>query len=160
MKTPYNITASTEWNRHSFVFEATATANSPTIANQGARFDIQGLPANQNLWLANLEIAPYDPGFSGLTRSDLLTNKTDVAKTVDCPTQLSNPGLCSSYYIFPEATVAVWPISVSPRSGRIVFIQNITLPDSDGDGIADSQDKCPNTVKGLEVNTKGCSLLD
>jgi hypothetical protein len=160
MKTPYNITASTEWNRHSFVFEATATANSPTIANQGARFDIQGLPANQNLWIANLEIAPYDPGFLGLTPTDLLVNKTDVAKTVDCPTKLSNPGLCSSYYIFPEATVAVWPISVSPRSGRIVFIQNITLPDSDGDGIADSQDKCPNTVKGLEVNTKGCSLLD
>ncbi|MDP3334170.1 MAG: right-handed parallel beta-helix repeat-containing protein [Methylococcaceae bacterium] len=157
MKVPYNITPSTDWKRHSFIFEATATANNPAIANQGARFDFVGLATNQDLWIANIEIVPYD---SVLTRTDLLVNKTDVDKTVDCPTKLTDPGLCSQYHVFPEANVAVWPISVPPRSGRIVFTQKTTLHDSDNDGVADSQDNCAGTASGLAVNGKGCSLVD
>lgn len=157
MKAPYNITPSTDWKRHSFIFEATATANNPAIANQRARFDFDGLAANQDLWIANIEIVPYD---SVLTRTDLLVNKTDVDKTVDCPTKLTDPGLCSQYHVFPEANVAVWPISVPPRSGRIVFTQKTALHDSDNDGVADSQDNCAGTASGLAVNGKGCSLVD
>lgn len=160
MMAPYKFSTSNSWQRHSFIFEATATASSTTINDQGARFDIQGLPAPQSLWIANLEITPFDPGILGPTRSDLLINKTEVDKTIDCPTRLSDSGLCSHYFIFPEATAAIWPMSVPPRSGRIVFTQNITLLDADGDGIADSQDNCPGTVDGLAVNGRGCSLVD
>jgi parallel beta-helix repeat protein len=151
---------STEWERHSFVFEATDTAADPATNAQSARFDIDGLPAGQSLWIANLEIAPFDFGVFGPTTSELLVNTTDLYKAMDCPTLRRNPGLCSNYVTFPEGTVAVWPISVAPRSGRIVFTQNLALLDSDGDGIANSQDKCSNTIKGLEVNGRGCSLLD
>ena len=159
MKDPPIFASSTEWKRHSFVFEATDTAANPTINDQGARFDFAATE-EVSMWIANLEIAPFDLGVIGPTRSDLLVNITDVDKTMDCPTRLSNPLLCSSYVLFPEATVAVWPISVSPRSGRIVFTQNITLLDSDEDGIANSQDECAHTVKGLAVNGRGCSLTD
>ncbi len=159
MKTVYKFIAPTDWERHSFVFQATATS-SLTIVNQGARFDIQGLPSNKHLWIANFEIAPYDPGFLGPTRTDLLANKTDEDKSMDCPVQSSDPNLCSHYFIFPEATPATWPVTVPPRKGRIVFTQNITLLDSDRDGIADSQDQCAGTAEGLAVNGKGCSLLD
>ncbi|MCD2448863.1 right-handed parallel beta-helix repeat-containing protein [Methylicorpusculum oleiharenae] len=156
----YKFSSSTEWKRHSFIFEANETASSITVADQGARFDIQGLPAKQSLRIANLEIVPFDPGTLGPTHTNLLVNKTDVDKALDCPTRLSNSKLCSHYFIFPEATAAVWPISVPPRSGRIVFTQNITLIDTDGDGIADSQDQCPGSATGLAVNCKGCSLFD
>jgi len=158
-KTP-RYASSTEWERHSFVFEATDTAANPATNAQSARFDIAGISAGQSLWIANLEIAPFDQGVFGPTRSELLANVTDIDKAMDCPTLLSNPGLCSNYVTFPEGTVAVWPISVPPRSGRIVFTQNLTLLDSDGDGIADPQDECQYTVKGLAVNGKGCSLTD
>ncbi len=157
---PSRFTISDQWKRHSFVFEASVTAADPTQPNQGTRFDIAGIPAGLNVWMANVEIAPFDPGISGSTKSDMLVNITDMQKTIDCPTRLSNPDLCSSYVDFPEAIATTWPISVPPRSGKIVFTQNMTLLDSDGDGVADSQDKCPSTVKGLEVNTKGCSLTD
>lgn len=160
MKDPIRLPASTEWERHSFIFEATGTASSPTIKELGARFDINGLPANQNLWLANLEIANYNPGTLGPTITDLLVNTTDAIKTMDCPTRLNNPSLCSNFVIFPEASVAVWPILVPPRSGRIVFTQNFSLLDTDSDGIADSQDDCTQTINGQVVNGRGCSLAD
>ncbi|MCJ7541679.1 MAG: OmpA family protein, partial [Desulfobacterales bacterium] len=31
-------------------------------------------------------------------------------------------------------------------------------PDSDGDGVVDSKDKCPDTPKGVAVNSSGCPL--
>jgi predicted small lipoprotein YifL len=31
-----------------------------------------------------------------------------------------------------------------------------TIPDSDGDGVPDDIDKCPNTPKGVKVNAIGC----
>ena len=31
-----------------------------------------------------------------------------------------------------------------------------TIPDSDGDGVPDDVDKCPNTPKGVKVNATGC----
>lgn len=31
------------------------------------------------------------------------------------------------------------------------------VADSDRDGIADSEDKCPDTPKGIKVDAKGCS---
>lgn len=33
-------------------------------------------------------------------------------------------------------------------------------PDSDGDGIADSKDKCPNTARGVKVNAYGCAISE
>jgi len=160
MQVPALFSTSQNWQRHSFVFQATASAANPTINDQGARFDIEGIQTGQSLWVANLEIRPFDPGVVGLSRSDLLVNITDTYTTIDCPIQLTNPGLCSSYVSFPEGVATIWPISVPPRSGRIVFTQNLNLPDTDSDGIADSQDDCPGTLKGLEVNGRGCSLFD
>ena len=154
------VTMSSQWQRHSYIFEANTTAANPNLPNQGARLDITKIPTGIEVWVANIEIAPFDPGVFGLPQSNMLVNTTDFPKMTDCPTQLSNPGMCSNYVTFPEGTVATWPISVPPRSGKIVFTQNLSLVDTDNDGVADSQDNCNYTTPGLEVNTKGCSLTD
>jgi Right handed beta helix region len=157
---PYPMPFSADWTRYSFIFEAAVTAANPTLNDQGARFDLDGLPNGQNIWVANLEIVSFDPGVFGTPQSDLLVNDTEIDKSIDCPTRSTNPSLCSNFVRFPEGVAAVWPVSVPPRSGRIVFTQNLSLLDSDGDGISDSQDQCKNTVQGLSVNRSGCSLTD
>jgi parallel beta-helix repeat protein len=159
-KDTHRFIATTGWNRYSFIFEATDNAANPLVNNQGARFDISGLPSGKSLWITNLELMQFDLGTLGTPRTDMLVNSTDINKTIDCPTRASNPSLCTNFVVFPESTVAVWPVSVPPRSGRIVFTQNFKLLDTDSDGIANSQDQCSNTGKGLTVNGKGCSLSD
>jgi parallel beta-helix repeat protein len=159
IKDPPKFTTSTEWKRHAFIFEAKETASNPTLNDQGARFDI-GVPSGLDVWVANLEIVPFDFGVIGPSQSSMLVNTSDVDKQIDCPTRRTTPSLCSSFVIFPEAKVATWPLSVPPRSGRIVFTQNLSLLDSDGDTIADPQDSCPSTLKESVVNAEGCSLAD
>jgi len=45
---------------------------------------------------------------------------------------------------------------------QVFFIPDITskldksIPDKDGDGVPDSEDKCPDTCTGLKVNNQGC----
>ncbi len=36
--------------------------------------------------------------------------------------------------------------------------KDVPLKDSDGDGVTDDKDKCPNTPKGRKVNAEGCEL--
>ncbi len=39
-----------------------------------------------------------------------------------------------------------------------VFIQKAGVKDSDGDGVLDDRDKCPNTPKGVKVDADGCPM--
>jgi OOP family OmpA-OmpF porin len=39
-----------------------------------------------------------------------------------------------------------------------VFFATSAEPDTDGDGVPDSKDKCPGTPKGVKVNSDGCPL--
>jgi len=44
---------------------------------------------------------------------------------------------------------AAGPVALAPAAG-------LPVPDSDGDGVPDSRDKCPNTPKAAKVNADGC----
>lgn len=46
------------------------------------------------------------------------------------------------------------------QAGLTFFFGNVTAPvrDSDGDGVADSQDACPGTPLGVAVDARGCPL--
>ncbi len=44
--------------------------------------------------------------------------------------------------------------------GTLGFLPVHPEPDSDGDGVPDSQDKCPNTPKGANVNHYGCEIVE
>ncbi len=70
--------------------------------------------------------------------------------------QLANIGQCGF------ATTAE---AIASSNGMASFVENVffkggtpiqTENDSDGDGVVDSKDKCPNTPKGAIVNADGC----
>lgn len=42
-------------------------------------------------------------------------------------------------------------------SGKPAAVQDVEI-DADGDGVSDSNDRCPGTPKGVQVNAKGCAL--
>ncbi len=63
-------------------------------------------------------------------------------------------------------------IASATGCGRVLYAENLTdaaalgafvkevllIPDSDADGVADADDKCPNTPRGVEVDSAGCPL--
>ena len=51
-------------------------------------------------------------------------------------------------------TVPAPPFSID----LALLVGNAPLPDSDGDGVLDSLDKCPNTPKGVKVDSSGCPI--
>jgi OOP family OmpA-OmpF porin len=51
--------------------------------------------------------------------------------------------------------------SLASGAGMAAFVQEVLLtkpPDSDGDGVPDANDRCPNTPRGVKVDTSGCPL--
>lgn len=48
------------------------------------------------------------------------------------------------------------PVKEAPKAVEVPKVE--TPKDSDGDGIIDELDKCPNTPKGLKVDKDGCAL--
>ncbi len=55
----------------------------------------------------------------------------------------------------PEKTV---PPPAAPEPAPVVALQPVREADSDGDGVPDSRDKCPNTPRGVAVDSDGCPL--
>lgn len=60
-------------------------------------------------------------------------------------------GLQYSFYTPPAPVKAAPPPPPPPAAP-------LPPPDSDGDGVIDSQDQCPNTPAGVKVDAKGCPL--
>lgn len=77
----------------------------------------------------------------------------------DCPEgkelleQVAQVGRCGS---------SVNADDIASSQGMAGFVEAVFLekgvPDSDGDGVNDDLDQCPNTPKGVEVDAKGCCL--
>ncbi|MCF8131422.1 MAG: OmpA family protein, partial [Deltaproteobacteria bacterium] len=58
--------------------------------------------------------------------------------------------------ISPELYVSCnWALS---KAVAQMFVDPAVLRDSDGDGVPDHKDECPNTPKGVKVDEKGCPL--
>lgn len=51
--------------------------------------------------------------------------------------------------------------SLASRAGMAAFVQDVLLAglaDSDGDGVPDDEDRCPDTPRGASVDTSGCPI--
>jgi len=155
------ITAGTTWKRYSFNFKSTAkvTANeAPGVL--GARLDFEQIPAGRKVWLANVEMNPLNrnDGTSISTDDFLVSNPDQVSASVDCPLLDTKPERCGSFMYFDDGSAVDWPLQLNPLMSKIIFTQDLSLPDTDNDGIADVQDQCPNTPYGPTVNAKGCAF--
>jgi parallel beta-helix repeat protein len=157
------FTAGTRLQRHSVVFQATRSvrAADPVTGDLGARVDIEGLPAGRVITLAQLEIVPITP-YAAPRVSVVLVNAGDSPLDLPCPLPASQAALCRSLADLgrpggpSEATRVSWPLPLPPRSSRILHGFEPALPDNDGDGIADWQDRCPGTPARQVVNATGC----
>ena len=88
----------------------------------------------------------------------MLVNVGSSVSIQACPFATSHPAICGKLFNLADNQPVIWPVSV-PAYGAVIFYgQNTTLPDSDGDGIADFQDLCPGTPIGAMVNASGCGF--
>jgi len=110
----------------------------------------------------------------GLTKSILLKhNSMDVilvgnfdvtSKTIS--TQFSKTGTWYEYFTGEEKNIENTSESIILKPGEYKLYSTVRLldprggtstDDSDGDGVFDTNDLCPNTLSGVEVNSSGCA---
>lgn len=155
MGDPVAYTGTPGFARYTFTFKATASA-SISASDNGARVDFFGIKPGRKVTVTNLEVVPVNEvAGSAITQSQLVANPSRVAVQKSCPVLDST--LCASYVNFADGVPVTWPVTLAPLQTMIVFAQDVRLPDTDGDGIPDSQDRCPNTPKGAPTNSSGCA---
>lgn len=141
------------WSRHSAVFQATRT-----VSASGARVDIDGIASGQSINIAALELVQITLD-STAQNSTIIVNAAATTLDASCPFSASQPALCSQMFDLATDQPVNWPYAVLAHSAAILYVQNASLIDSDGDGIPDSQDSCPGTPPGGAVNASGCPLI-
>lgn len=154
------IDTGTTLRRQVRLFRATATvrAADPATGDLGARVDIEGLGAGTQLTLAGLELVPVTP-YAGATLSASVLNAGPQAADMPCPFAADEPARCEALQDLgtPGRRVS-WPLRVPARGGVVLRAFEPALVDSDGDGIADFQDRCPGSLPREPVNASGCPL--
>jgi len=91
--------------------------------------------------------------------SGVFVNAASTARSTACPFTATVPALCGKLFNLANDQPIAWPLSVPPHSAVIAYAQEVNLIDSDGDGISDAQDTCPNSTPGAVVNAAGCELV-
>jgi parallel beta-helix repeat protein len=151
--------ANKAWARYNMVFQAKKTLDgSAAAAGQLARVDIDGIELGKSLRIANLEVVPVLPDSLAQT-SGVFVNAASTARSAACPFTATAPALCGKLFNLADDQLITWPLSVPPRSAVIAYAQELSLIDSDGDGIPDAQDSCPNSTSGVAVNAAGCEFV-
>lgn len=156
---PLSLVASRAWKRYSFLFQAVrgAVVNDPLTRGLGARIDFERVMPGTTLSVTNLEMVAVTPA-AATTRTDILLNAGVVAVQRDCPVASTSPAQCGSYLSLNDDSRVTWPRYMAPMSSEIIYTLDAGLVDSDGDGIADAQDACPNSPNGSAVSAAGCAL--
>jgi hypothetical protein len=156
----FALTAGRSWQRYSQVFQATQTVNfhDPLTGDLGARIDLTPIRAGTSISLSNMELVPVTPDAAALAVT-MLSNTGVAATPQNCPYAASQPALCTKLRRLSDDAWAAWPYTLPDHSAAIFYAQELSLIDSDGDGIADVQDQCPGTPLDLAVNAKGCPLV-
>lgn len=153
------LVANRAWSRYSVVFQATRTVD-PQLSSAGgisARVDIDGIEAGKSISLARLELVPITPDALAQA-SGAVVNAGAKPLSVACPFAASSPALCGKLFTLADDQPITWPLIVSPRNAVIFYAQEVTLFDTDHDGIPDAQDSCPGTETSASVNANGCAF--
>jgi len=91
-------------------------------------------------------VALYGPAPYSRTEFDASLAGFKTAGRISRAGNMSS-GAVSGVFLTPASSkIAAAPVGAAP----------VAELDSDGDGVPDSRDKCPNTPKGVKVNADGC----
>lgn len=150
---------STAWRRYTFTFQAnkTVVTGDPVTNEFGARIDFERNQPWTTLSIAHLEMVTLAPAQAAL-QIKMLLNSGRAATTMNCAILTVPNAACSSFVNFGDGSPVVWPVTMAGFSASPIYTRDVTLTDTDGDGIADQQDYCPNTLAGSAVNARGCAL--
>jgi parallel beta-helix repeat protein len=152
------FTAGTAWGRYSVIFQSTDTLTpNAATGDIGARVDIEGLLPGKSITMANLEVVAITPDATSQL-SGALINAGTAPRSATCPLTGTQAAQCSKFLTLADSQTVTWPLTIPAHSAVIIYAQDPSLRDSDGDGIPDSQDRCPGTVAGTQVNSAGCSF--
>ena len=152
------FTANRAWARYAVIFQATQTLDGSAAAGGAwARVDIDGIQSGTSLRIAQLELVPVEADAFAQT-SGVLVNAGSTARSLACPFATSTPPLCGKLFNLADDQPINWPLTVPAHSAMIVYAQERSLADADGDGIPDSQDSCAHSTAGAGVNAAGCEF--
>jgi Right handed beta helix region len=147
-----------QWQRHTVVFQAKDTADPLMGATTGtARVDIDGVEAGKSVNLANLEVVPINADPQSFV-SLMMSNPTPNTVQATCPLVGTRATQCSQLRQLANNLLALWPLTLPSGQSVMLYALNPNAPDKDGDGIADTVDKCPDTAIDAPVNARGCAL--
>lgn len=154
------VTTSRNWQRHTLLFQATASVNArdPLTGDLGARVDIEPIAVGSALSFANLEVVPVTPDNTARISLAML-NLAAVGDEAACPLPAAQAADCSKLRSLADNSAVGWPLTLAARSAQVLYAQEPSLLDSDGDGIADTLDQCTATAAGASVNARGCPLI-
>ena len=97
-----------------------------------------------------------------------LVDEKAVANTDGSPTTISNVTVTSGFVTLEDwqrttveqCKVINNAITIDVQSYTNAICVEVEDPDTDGDGILDSIDQCPNTISETEVDSNGCPIND
>ena len=153
------LVANRAWGRFSVVFQATRTVDAQ-LAGGGAfsaRVDFDGIEVGKSISVARLELVPVTPDALAQA-SGAVVNAGVRPLSVACPFAVSSPPLCGKLFTLADDQLITWPLTVLPRNAVIFYAQEVSLLDSDHDGIPDAQDSCLGTNASAAVNASGCAF--
>ena len=88
----------------------------------------------------------------------LQLNPSENATAVSCSAKDEAANLCDKFVYMKDSSAINWSALVDARSGHVLYTRDTSLVDTDGDSVADLEDKCPETRRGAMVNAQGCGL--
>lgn len=102
--------------------------------------------------------AYYDP--TNAASNSGKTTGFELYKTIGCPGRGLLEPPCPGDVAAPKPAPAPVPTSAPvAKPAPVPVSKPVPMPvDSDGDGVTDDKDRCPNTPKGAKVNMDGCEL--
>ncbi|MDN5935309.1 MAG: right-handed parallel beta-helix repeat-containing protein, partial [Nitrosospira sp.] len=149
----------TSWKRYNVLFKSNKTVNyhDPATGDWGARIDFQHVRPGDYIELAQVELVPLRS--VGITlREALLSNPASRKTAFDCPDSDLAAEACPYYVRFTDGQPITWPYELPAFGSEIIYTRNDSLVDTDSDGIADQQDRFPETPTGNPTNSQGCAL--
>ena len=125
------------------------------------RIPVSVLSALGATWLATLNVQAAEPYYNPANPASAsgMTSGHELYKTIGCPGRGILEAPCAAPVEAKAAPVLKPAEMPAVKPVEKVAEKPVEKPlDSDGDGVIDAQDRCPDTPRGARVDANGCEL--